>query len=112
MPGRLGSYSTRYNAMTRTAVSQLTLRIHASVLAVTLGVIGGVTLSAMTAWLLIKGGTNVGPHLQLLGQYFWGYSVSWRGCVVGFFYGAIVGATVGWSVARIYNSIARLRARR
>ena len=45
--------------MTRRAVSQLTLRIHAAVLAVALAVIGGVTLSAMTAWLLIKGGTNV-----------------------------------------------------
>jgi hypothetical protein len=30
----------------------------------------------MTIWLVIKGGPNMGQHLQLLGQYFVGYSVS------------------------------------
>lgn len=98
--------------MNKTPVSQLTLRIHTWALAIALGIVGGVTLSAMTAWLLIRGGTPVGPHLELLGQYFLGYSVSWPGCIAGFLYGGLTGAALGWSLALVYNGVARLRARR
>ena len=38
-------------------------------------------------WLVIRGGSSVGAHLGLLGQYFPGYSVTWSGCILGFFYG-------------------------
>ena len=37
----------------------------------------------MTTWLLIKGGPHVGQHLQLLSNYFIGYSVTWWGCCCG-----------------------------
>lgn len=84
-------------------------RIHAGVLAVVCGVIGGVGLFLMTGWLVIKGGPTVGPHLQLLGEYFYGYTVTWSGCLVGFFYGAAVGAAVGWMIGTIYNGVVTLR---
>jgi len=56
-----------------------------------MAVVCGLGIFIATAWLLIKGGTNVGQHLQLLGQYFPGYKVTWAGSLVGMFYGAIVG---------------------
>jgi len=85
-------------------------RLHAGVLALVGAVIGGVGLFAVTAWLVVKGGPHVGAHLQLLNQYFYGYTVSWPGSVVGFLYGAAVGAVAGWSIGAIYNLIVGLRA--
>ena len=90
-------------------VMRRVLRLHAGVLALVCGFIGGVGLFGMTAWLLIKGGTKVGPHLGLLGQYFYGYTVSPTGCFVGFLYGAVVGAIIGWTLGFIYNLVAGLR---
>jgi len=58
-------------------ISHAVARIHANILALMFAMIGGLGLFLMTAWLLIKGGENVGAHLQLLGQYFIGYSISW-----------------------------------
>ena len=84
-------------------------RIHARILALVCAVIGGTGLFAMTAWLVIKGGPAVGPHLQLLGQYFPGYRVTWAGSVVGLVYGALVGAAVGWIIGTVYNGVATLR---
>lgn len=84
-------------------------RLQAGVLAVVAAVIGATTLFVMTAWLLIKGGAPVGPHLQLLSQYFYGYSVSWPGAFIGSFYGGLVGGIVGWVIGALYNLIAGLR---
>ncbi len=84
-------------------------RIHARVLAVVLAAIFGLGLFTMTLWLVVKGGPNPGPHLQLLEQYFIGYSVSWAGSFVGLFYGALTGAVVGWLIGLVYNRIAGVR---
>ena len=75
------------------------------------GVIGGLGLFAMTAWLVLKGGEMVGLHLQLLNNYFPGYSVTWVGAFVGFFYGALMGALVGYVIGKIYNSVTLFRHR-
>jgi hypothetical protein len=90
-------------------VSRAVARIQTGVLALTSALIGGIGLFVITAWLLIKGGPRVGEHLQLLGQYFVGYSVTWKGSVVGFFYGALIGGVVGWAIGAIYNGIVSLR---
>ncbi len=81
-------------------------RLRAGVMAVVFGFTGGVGLFVATVWLLVRGGTNVGKHLNLLGNYFPGYSVTWLGSVLGFLYGAIVGALLGWLIAWVYNRIA------
>jgi hypothetical protein len=92
-------------------VSRAIVKIQAGVLAFVCAMIGGIGLFVMTAWLLIKGGPRVGQHLQLLGQYFPGYSVTWKGSLIGFFYGAIVGGVVGWTIGKIYNGIVGIRQR-
>ena len=84
-------------------------RIQAEVLAFVMAVLGGLGVFVVTAWLLIKGGPHVGQHLQLLGQYFIGYTVSWRGCFVGMFYGALLGGLAGWVIGFIYNRIVDIR---
>ncbi len=90
-------------------VTRAVARMHAGVLALVCGVLGGLGLFTMTVWLLIKGGPNVGAHLGLLGQYFYGYSVTWTGSLVGLMYGTLAGAAVGWLIGAIYNLIAGLR---
>ena len=92
------------------------LRLNAKILGLVLGILFGLIIFIATNFLLIKGGHTapsgeyvVGPHLQLLSQFFIGYRVSFLGSIIGFFYGfalgTLSGATIGW----IYNKIVDLR---
>jgi hypothetical protein len=96
--------SNEAHDLTRTVV-----RLHTAVLAFACAVIGGAVVFAMTVWLVIKGGPQVGAHLQLLSQYFYGYAVTWKGSFVGFLYGAVTGGVVGWVIGAVYNGVAGLR---
>ncbi len=90
-------------------ISQTLARIKADALALVCAVIGGVGLFVMTVWLVIKGGPHTGAHLQLLSNYFIGYSVTWPGAFVGLLYGAMAGGVVGWAIGRIYNGVVNAR---
>jgi hypothetical protein len=85
-------------------------RLQARVLALVGALLGGTTLFVMTALLLLKGGPQVGQHLRLLGQYFYGYTVTWPGAFVGMLYGAATGALIGWIVGVVYNLVADRRS--
>jgi len=87
-------------------------RLRAGIMALVFAVFGGVGLFVATAWLLVRGGPNVGQHLGLLSNYFPGYSVSWQGSVLGLVYGALTGGVLGASLAWIYNRLAQWRAAR
>ena len=99
--------------MTSTTIelSRAVVRLQAGVLAIVFASIGGAALFVMTAWLLVRGGPHVGAHLQLLEQYFPGYSVTWKGSLVGACYGVLVGGSVGWVIGVIYNKVAALRSK-
>jgi len=71
---------------------------------VALGTLGGLGLFLATIALVLKGGPVVGPHLQLLAQYFPGYRVSLVGSIVGLVYGFATGFAVGWGFALIRNA--------
>ncbi len=86
-------------------------KIQANILAFVMAILFGLAMFIMTVWLLIKGGPNVGQHLNLLGQYFIGYSVSWFGSIIGLLWGALVGWVVGWLIGLVYNRIVWLRNR-
>jgi len=92
-------------------ISQAIARIRTNALAVVCAIMGGLGLFVMTAWLLIKDGPHVGEHLELLSNYFIGYSVTWWGSVVGLFYGALCGGVIGWAVGMIYNKVVERRER-
>jgi hypothetical protein len=81
-------------------------RLRASVMAVVCGLLFGAGLLFATLWLVVQGGPNVGSHLGLLSNYYPGYSVTWLGGLVGFFYGALTGAVVGYATTFLYNTLA------
>jgi hypothetical protein len=83
--------------------------LRASVMAVVFGMVGGAGLFVATAWLLVRGGDNVGATLSLLRHFYPGYSVTWGGAFVGFFYGALTGAVLGYVIALLYNFFAARR---
>jgi hypothetical protein len=67
------------------------------------GIMGGLALFLATVFLLIKGGNPVGPNLALLGQYFIGYTVTWKGSLIGLAYGGVCGFILGWFTAFLRN---------
>ncbi len=93
-------------------VKRTIARLRVAIVAVVTGMVVGFGLFAATAWLVIKGGPTVGPTLGLLRAYYPGYSVTWTGSFVGFAYGTLTGAALGWCVAALYNFLARRRSKR
>ena len=81
-------------------------RLNAQAWGVSFGVLFGLTLFLATIILVVKGGENVGQHLQLLAVYFPGYRVTTAGAFVGFIYAFVVGYAFGKLVGFIYNRIA------
>src|SRR3982751_5770024 len=67
------------------------------------GLVCGLGLFVVTVVLVIRGGPDVGAHLNLHAVYFPGYRVSWLGSLIGFVYAFVVGYGLGRSVATIYN---------
>lgn len=91
-------------------------RMNSNVFGLVAGLLLGLAIFIVTNWLLIKGGhVNaqgeyvVGPHLQLLSQFFIGYRVSFLGSLIGFAYGFAAGTIAGASVGWIYNKIVEFR---
>ena len=92
------------------------LRLNTKMLGLVLGFLLGLVIFIATNWLVIKGGTRapngelvIGPHLQLLSQFFIGYRVSFLGSLIGFVYGFAVGTLGGALIGWIYNKIVDLR---
>ena len=73
-------------------------------MAIVAALFGGFTIFILTAWtLVINPSTN--QYLQLLSNYFIGYSVTWWGSIVGFLYGSLIGAVIGWAGSIIYGTL-------
>jgi len=92
------------------------IKFNTKLLGLALGLILGLAIFLATNWLLIKGGHTapdsqsvIGPHLQLLSQFFIGYKVSFLGSIIGFFYGFAVGTLCGSVFGLIYGKIVGLR---
>jgi len=84
-------------------------RLRAGILAIVCGLLAGAGLFLATVWLVLQGGETVGPHLGLLRYYLPGYSVTWSGALLGFFYGLLLGVVVGGLIGWIYNRVVDLR---
>ena len=90
--------------------------LNAKMLGLILGILFGLAIFIATNWLVIKGPEMtpsgeyvVGPHLQLLNQFFIGYRVSFLGSIIGFAYGFAVGTLSGALIGWIYNKIVDFR---
>ena len=92
------------------------IKFNVKFIGLVLGLLMGLAVFIATNWLLIKGGHTtptgeyvVGPHLQLLSQFFIGYRVSFIGSIIGFFYGFALGTLSGTIFGLIYNKIVDFR---
>ena len=92
------------------------LRFNSKMLGLLLGLLFGLVIFIATNWLVLRGGHInsegnyvVGPHLQLLSQFFLGYRVSFWGSIIGFFYGFAFGTIIGSAIGLIYNKLTDLR---
>ncbi len=86
-----------------TIVAQVFTRMDKSAFGTAVGAVTGLALCLATVWLVVKGGVVVGPKMGLLAQYFWGYTVTFKGAVVGLLYGFIAGFISGWTFAFLRN---------
>lgn len=80
-------------------------RAHEQSWGLAFGLLCGLGLLAGTVALTLKGGPDVGAHLNLLAVYFPGYRVSWLGSLIGFVYAFVVGYGLGRTAATIYNRL-------
>jgi hypothetical protein len=83
-------------------------RLDPKALGSAISLVFGTVLFLATIVLVLRSGPIVGPTLSLLSQYFPGYSVTWRGAILGLFYGALCGFLFGYGFAQLRNSIAHL----
>ena len=86
---------------------KILLRVYAQMdklaFATALGSVSGLLIFMATIWLIIKGGPVIGPNLQLLSQYFVGFSVTVQGAFIGFAYSFGWGFLFGWLYAYLHN---------
>jgi hypothetical protein len=92
------------------------LRLNSQAVGLGLGLVFGLGIFVATNWLVLMGGPLdphgepvVGLHLQLLSQFFIGYSVSFFGSLIGLAYGFVLGTVSGSVIAWIYNKIVDFR---
>jgi hypothetical protein len=85
------------------ALQKAFARLDKLALAVAVGGVSSCYILLATLWLLLKGGERVGPRLELLGQYFIGFTVSFQGAAVGALYGFFWGFVLGWLIAYLRN---------
>ena len=84
------------------------VRLNEKLLGTVLGFMLGLALFLATNFLVLKGGSNVGQHLGLLGQFFPGYTVTFVGSLIGFGYMFVAGFVVGAVLGAVYNKVARV----
>jgi hypothetical protein len=82
------------------------MRLNARAWGISSGLLLGGGLFLATAFLVIRGGPNVGQHLALLRVFFPGYSVTWLGAFVGFIYAFVLGYGLGRIIGSVYNRMA------
>jgi len=76
--------------------------LHKRALGTAVGLTVGVSVAIVTAFHVAVRPANA-LDLGLLAQYFYGYSVSWQGIGVGFFWGSVLGFVIGWFVGFVRN---------
>jgi protoporphyrinogen oxidase len=92
----------------KAAFSHAFAKLDRVALGLSTGIMSGLLLFLATLVLVVKGGDIVGPNLELIEQYFFGYSVTMTGSLIGMMYGFVAGFVVGWSFAFLRNATAFL----
>ena len=82
-------------------------KLNGNVWGISLALVLAFLLFAATNILVFKGGEDVGQHLGILSQYFYGYSVTFVGSLIGAAWAALLGYVVARMICGIYNFAAR-----
>lgn len=91
-------------------IKSAVLRLNGHILGFILGMIAALLIFVATNWLVLKGGEVVGPHLGLLDQFFYGYSVTFVGSFIGAAYGFVSGYISGLIIGWVYNAVIYLKS--
>lgn len=83
------------------------LKLNARAWGIALGLLFGAGLFLATILLVVRGGPQVGLHLNLLGMFLPGYRVSVGGAFIGFAYLFVIGYAIGRLIGSVYNAMAR-----
>jgi hypothetical protein len=78
--------------------------VHRSALGIAAGVVLGAQLFGATVISVLRG-VFPAPNLNLLSQFFWGYSVTWKGAFIGLVWGWVVGFVLGYGFALARNTV-------
>jgi len=89
------------------AIQAAIRRLNERAWGISTGLVLGLGLLVATLFLVIKGGANVGQHLNLLGNYLPGYRVTFLGAFIGFVYAFVLGYGAGRVVGTVYNRMVR-----
>lgn len=81
------------------------MKINIKALALSMGITWGLVVFLLTVWFLVMGYN--GTFLAKLGSFYFGYSVSWFGSVIGFAYGFVDGILGGMLIGYLYNKFAK-----
>lgn len=82
--------------------------VHKRALGVAVGSVAGLFIFAVTVFHVVlrpEGALDI----ALLGEYFFGYTVSWQGAFVGLFWGFVSGFVMGWFIAFVRNLVIAIR---
>lgn len=90
------------------SVNQAIMRLNGRAWGIAMGLLLGGGLFVATNFLVLKGGANVGQHLQLLRVFFPGYSVTFVGSLIGFIYAFVLGYALGRLIGSVYNRLGRI----
>ena len=75
------------------------------------GLTAGLVLALATTAMLLEPAREFVPMLSLLGNYLFGYRVSWPGLAVGVVEAGLLGFAFGWAGARLSNVLIRASER-
>ena len=90
-------------------IKQAVVRLNGNVLGFVMGSVFALAMFVATNWLVLKGGEVVGPHMRLLDQFYWGYTVTFLGSFVGAAYAFATGYVAGLFIGWIYNGVLFLK---
>jgi hypothetical protein len=75
--------------------------VHKRALGVAVGLTVALLVFVMTAFHIIARPTDI--PVDLLSQYFYGYDTTWRGALIGVWWGFVSGFAAGWFLAFLRN---------
>ena len=79
------------------------MKLDKKALGLTMGLLSGGAVFVATLWSTYR---CCGEHLELLAQFYIGYTVSIPGAFIGLAYGFVDGFVGGWILAWLYNRFA------